>query len=106
MLQPMMAPGTTLSLDEGDGNRVVVHIGPESFSPKRELDIRHGKWVKIRGAWADIGKETVFIAAKKKTTAIVIRCVSPVTARRSELCRQSSWRTSGKIRKNAISPQR
>jgi len=63
---PGMAPGTALILDEGDGNKVVVHVGPESFSPKRELGLKRGDWVKIKGAWADIGDETVFIAAKIK----------------------------------------
>ena len=63
---PVMAPGTALLLDEGDGNRVVVHIGPASLSPKRELRLRRGDWVKIKGAWADIGNETVFIAVKIK----------------------------------------
>lgn len=61
-----MAPGTALILDEGDGNRVAVDIGPESFSPKRELRLRRGDWIKIKGAWADIYNETVFIAAKIK----------------------------------------
>ena len=61
-----MSPGTALILDEGDGSRIVVHIGPESFSPKRETGLRRGDWVKVKGAWADIGDETVFIAAKIK----------------------------------------
>lgn len=63
---PGMAPGTALILDEGDGNRVVVHIGPESFSPKRTLGFKRGDWVKIRGVWTDIGDDTVFVAAKIK----------------------------------------
>lgn len=63
---PGMAPGNALILDEGDGNKVTVHIGPESFSPKRALGFKRGDWVKIKGVWTDIGDETVFVAAKIK----------------------------------------
>ena len=61
-----MAPGTAFILDEGGGDKVLVHLGPESFIPARESGLRSGEWVKISGAWADIGNETVFIAAKIK----------------------------------------
>lgn len=63
---PGMASGTALILDEGGGDKVVVHICPESFASGREIGLRKGDWVKIKGAWADIGDETVFMAAKIK----------------------------------------
>lgn len=61
-----MASGTALILDEGGGDKVVVHLCPESFASGRETGLRRGDWVKIRGVWADVGDETVFIAAKVK----------------------------------------
>jgi len=61
-----MAPGTALILDEGGGDEVIVHLCPESFASGRETGLRRGDWVKIRGAWADVGDETVFIASKVK----------------------------------------
>jgi hypothetical protein len=61
-----MAPGTALILDEGGGDEVTVHLCPESFASGRETGLRRGDWVKIRGAWADVGDETVFIASKVK----------------------------------------
>jgi hypothetical protein len=61
-----MAPGTALILDEGGGEEVIVHLCPESFASGRETGLRRGDWVKIRGAWADVGDETVFIASKVK----------------------------------------
>lgn len=63
---PGMATGTALILDEGDGEEVTVHICPKSFASGRETGLKRGDWVKIRGAWADVGDETVFIAAKIK----------------------------------------
>lgn len=67
-VKPMkeMAPGTAFLLDEGGGDKVLVHLCPESFASSRETGLRSGEWVKIKGAWADIGDETVFIASKVK----------------------------------------
>lgn len=63
---PGMAPGTALILDEGGGETVLIHICPVSFASGKEVGLRRGEKVKVRGAWADIGEETVFIAAKIK----------------------------------------
>ena len=63
---PGMAPGTGFILDEGGGDKVLVHVCPRSFASERETGLKRGDWVKVRGAWADIGDETVFIAAKIK----------------------------------------
>ena len=59
-----MAPGTAFVLDEGGGDQVVVHICPESYASSRETGLRRGDWVKVKGVWADIGDESVFLAAK------------------------------------------
>ena len=59
-----MAPGTALILDEGGGDKVVVHVCPESYASGRETGLRRGDWVKVKGVWADIGDESVFLAAK------------------------------------------
>jgi hypothetical protein len=63
---PGMARGTGFVLDEGGGDTVLVHVCPQSFASERETGLKRGDWVKIKGAWADIGDETVFIAAKIK----------------------------------------
>ena len=59
-----MAPGTAFILDEGGGDKVVVHVCPESYASSRETGLRRGDWVKVKGVWADIGDESVFLAAK------------------------------------------
>ena len=59
-----MAPGTAFILDEGGGDQVVVHVCPESYASGRETGLRRGDWVKVKGVWADIGDESVFMAAK------------------------------------------
>ena len=59
-----MAPGTAFILDEGGGDEVIVHVCPESYASSRETGLRRGDWVKVKGVWADIGDESVFLAAK------------------------------------------
>ena len=67
-IEPMegMAPGTALILDEGGGDKVVVHLCPIVFATGRQTGLQPGDRVKIGGAWADIGEETVFLGAKIK----------------------------------------
>ena len=59
-----MAPGTAFVLDEGGGEKVVVHVCPEAYATARETGLRRGDWVKVKGVWADVGDESVFLAAK------------------------------------------
>ena len=60
-----MAPGIGLILKDGDGEKVTVHVGPTSFLGKN-IGLKRGDRVKIRGAWAEIDDEDVFMAAKIK----------------------------------------
>ncbi|WP_028583911.1 hypothetical protein [Desulfogranum mediterraneum] len=62
---PGMAPGMGLILKDGDGEQVTVHIGPVAFLGKN-IGLKRGDRVKIRGAWAEINGEDVFLAAKIK----------------------------------------
>ncbi len=59
-----MAPGTAFILDEGGGDTVVVHVCPEAYASGRETGLRRGDWVKVKGVWADVDGESVFMAAK------------------------------------------
>lgn len=59
-----MAPGTAFILDEGGGDEVVVHVCPEAYASGRETGLRRGDWVKVKGVWADVGGESIFMAAK------------------------------------------
>lgn len=66
-IKPMkgMAPGIGLILKDGDGDKVTVHVGPTSFLGKN-IGLKRGDRVKIRGAWAEINDEDIFMAAKIK----------------------------------------
>ncbi len=60
-----MAPGIGLILKDGDGDKVSVHIGPKWFLGKN-IGLKRGDKVKIRGSWAEIDGEDVFLGAKIK----------------------------------------
>lgn len=63
---PGMSPGTAFYFDEGDGEKLLVHLCPESFANKKETGLRKGVKSKIRGSWAVINDQDVFLASKVK----------------------------------------
>lgn len=63
---PGMAPGVGLVvLDEGK-EQVRVQLGPKAFVDLKTIGLKKGDKVKIKGAWAEINGEDVFMAAKVK----------------------------------------
>jgi len=60
-----MAPGTAVILLEGD-EEILVHLCPWDYAAPKETGLRKGVKTKIKGAWAVIDDEDVFIAAKAK----------------------------------------
>lgn len=60
-----MAPGVGLIMKDGDGDKVVVHIGPKSFLGD-SIGIKRGERIKIKGSWAEIDGKDVFMASKIK----------------------------------------
>jgi hypothetical protein len=61
-----MTPGVALEVKESedDEETILVHVCPANYKDKKEIGIRLGDRLKIRGAWAEIEGEDVFIAAK------------------------------------------
>lgn len=62
---PGMEPATAFILDEG-GEKILIHLCPESFISKKETGLKKGVKTKVKGSWATIDDEDVFIAAKVK----------------------------------------
>ena len=67
-LVPMagMAPATVLVVAESEEDLNVVHVCPEWFAGPGDIGIRRGDRVKVKGVWAEIDGEFVFMAAKVK----------------------------------------
>lgn len=63
---PGMAPGTALYLDEGDGEKILVHLCPTAYAEPDKTGLRKGVETKIRGSWAYIDDQDVFLASKIK----------------------------------------
>lgn len=62
---PEMGKGVAMIVKDGDGDKVMVHVGPEWFLGT-SIGIKRGDKVKIRGAWAEVAGKDVFMAAKIK----------------------------------------
>ena len=63
---PGMAPATALLVAESEEDLNVVHVCPEWFAGPGDIGIRRGDRVKVKGVWAEIDGEFVFMAAKVK----------------------------------------
>jgi len=66
-LKPLagMSKATVLVLNEG-GDKIMVHLCPVWFAKAKETGIKRGDKVKIKGSWAEINGEDVFMASKVK----------------------------------------
>ncbi len=61
-----MAPGVALLLEESKGDSTLVHICPEWYLSRKQIGLKKGDLLKIKGAWAEINDEFVFMASKIK----------------------------------------
>ena len=62
---PGMAAGTALILEEGDED-ILVHLCPQSFADAKATGLRRGVKTKVKGSWAFINDQDIFMAAKAK----------------------------------------
>ncbi len=60
-----MSPAVALVVDDGDGEEIMVHVGPKWFLGDA-IAVKRGDQVKIRGSWAEIDGRDVFMASKIK----------------------------------------
>jgi hypothetical protein len=70
---PGMAPGVGLLVDSPKYGAVSVHLGPRSFIDLNSIWKLKGAKVKVRGVWAEINNEKVFMAYKIKTDKLVLK---------------------------------
>lgn len=61
-----MAPGVALIVEESKGDTTPVHICPEWYLGVKDIGLKKGDRLKIRGSWAEINGEFVFMASKIK----------------------------------------
>jgi len=75
MLTPLpgMAPGVGLLVQSPEDGSVTVHLGPRSFINVNNIWNLKGAQVKVRGVWAQIADENVFIAYKVKSGKDVLK---------------------------------
>jgi hypothetical protein len=62
---PGMSPATALEVRE-DKSSILVHLCPVWFAKPSDIGVKPGDTVSIRGSWAEINGQDVFLAAKLK----------------------------------------
>ena len=70
---PGMAPGVGLLVQSLEDGPVTVHLGPRSFININNIWRLKGAHVKVRGVWAQIADDNVFIAYKVKSREHVLK---------------------------------
>ena len=68
-----MAPGVDLLVDFPRYGTVSAHLGPRSFFDLNSIWNLKGAKVKVRGVWAEINSEKVFMAYKVKSDNFAIK---------------------------------
>ncbi|MBW2065933.1 MAG: hypothetical protein JRJ03_13525 [Deltaproteobacteria bacterium] len=64
---PGMSPGVALIVRErGSGEKILVHVCPVWFAKPKEIGIRPGDKVKVKGVFAEINGKEIFMASKVK----------------------------------------
>jgi len=61
-----MAPALALLVEESKGDTTLVHVCPEWYLGSKDVGIRKGDALKIKGVWAEINDEFIFMASKIK----------------------------------------
>lgn len=61
-----MSPGVALMIEDKEGSKTLVHLGPRWFIDPKTMGIQMGDNVKVTGCWADINGQEVFMASKVK----------------------------------------
>lgn len=62
---PGMSPATALVVREGS-NKFEVHLCPTWYRKPSEIRLKKGMRIKLKGVWAEIDGEDVFMASKVK----------------------------------------
>ena len=61
-----MATGVALLVRESNTETILVHVCPSWYMDKKDIGIKKGDKVKVRGVWVEIDGEDVVIASKIK----------------------------------------
>ena len=63
---PGMSPGVAVVVSESKSDSTLVHLCPSWYMDTKSIGLKKGDDVKIRGAWAEVGGNFVFMASKIK----------------------------------------
>ena len=61
-----MAPGVAIILRQSKSETIEVHVCPSWYIDANSTGVKKGDTLKIRGSWAEVGDNFVFMASKIK----------------------------------------
>lgn len=61
-----MSPGVILEIAESEDEKSIVHLCPVWFAAPDDIAVRKGDRVKVKGVWAEIDGQDIFMASKVK----------------------------------------
>lgn len=61
-----MSPGVALLIRESESDVTTVHLCPTWFADRKGIGVRKGDKVKVKGCWAEIDGQDIFMASKVK----------------------------------------
>ena len=61
-----MSPGIALHVREADKEKIIVHVCPTAYMGPNDIGVKRGDKIKIKGVWAEIDGEDIFMASKIK----------------------------------------
>ena len=63
---PGMSPGIAIVVRESKTESVLVHLCPSWFADKKDIGIKKGDRIKVKGVWTEINGKDIFMASKIK----------------------------------------
>lgn len=63
---PGMSPGVGIVVRESKTESILVHLCPSWFADRKDIGIKKGDRVKVKGVWAEIEGKDIFMASKIK----------------------------------------
>lgn len=63
---PGMSPGVALIVRDSASEKITIHLCPTWYAKPGRIGVRNGERIRIKGVWAEINGEEIFIASKVK----------------------------------------
>jgi hypothetical protein len=63
---PGMSPGVALIVRDSASEKITIHLCPTWYAKPGRIGVRNGERIRVKGVWAEINGEELFMASKVK----------------------------------------